>query len=50
VGSTCLSTTTADAVLPGAFVEGRRANVAIAQVEVRDDWDEVFLRQGVFVP
>jgi dipeptidyl aminopeptidase/acylaminoacyl peptidase len=50
IGSTCSSTTTADAILPGAMVEGRRANIEVGQVEVLDYADEVFLRQGVFVP
>jgi hypothetical protein len=49
-GSTCTSNTTVDALVGGTVIEGRRANMELGQVEVRDDWDEVFLRQGVFVP
>jgi hypothetical protein len=50
IGSTCSSTTTADAILGGTIIEGRRANFEVGQVEVRDDFGDVFLRQGIFVP
>jgi hypothetical protein len=59
VGSTCNLSTTADAVLPGVVVEGKRAVWGLGKVEVRDggadgDADTApntpFLEQGLFVP
>ena len=59
VGSTCGTATTADALIPGAVVEGARAIWQIGAVEVRDGGADgvasttpntPFLRQGVFVP
>jgi hypothetical protein len=58
-GGTCTASTTADAVIPGVAVEGRRAIWALAAVDVFDggaDGDidtsgnTLFARQGVFVP
>ena len=60
-GSTCSTTTTADALIPGVIKEGERAIWMLDQVTVLDgglDGDvesapaenAVFLRQGVFVP
>jgi hypothetical protein len=60
MGSACSVTTTADAVVPGAIKEGQRAVWQLGQVTVFDggpDGDaetpageEVFLRQGIFIP
>ena len=59
VGSTCTASTTANAIVPGAIVEGERAIWQIGSVTVYDggaDGDvstgpnTVFERQGVFVP
>jgi hypothetical protein len=59
-GSACTLDTTADALYPGAIVEGRRAIWQLGQVEVYDggadsDADTaadntLFMRQGIFVP
>lgn len=58
-GGTCSASTTADAVLPGVAVEGRRAIWELAAVDVLDGGADgnvdtpgntVFARQGVFVP
>jgi Tol biopolymer transport system component len=58
-GSSCQTSTTADALIPGAIKEGRRAVWQLGQVVVYDggaDGDTattgntVFARQGVFVP
>jgi hypothetical protein len=49
-GSTCSSTTTADAVLGGTIVEQRRSSLQVGQVEVFDDFGDLFLRQGIFIP
>ena len=57
--SVCQTTTTADALIPGAIKEGRRSIWQLGQVLVYDggpDGDTatadntVFARQGVFVP
>jgi hypothetical protein len=59
VGSTCAAATTADAVTPGAVLEGRRAIWALGQVKVFDGGPDgvvstadntLFAVQGVFVP
>ena len=50
IGSTCSSTTSADAIVPGTIVEGRRSNIEVGQVEVLHYAEDVFLRQGVFIP
>jgi hypothetical protein len=49
-GATCTSSTTVDALIPGAVPEGRRSIWALGQVEVYDPDDHTFLRQGIFVP
>jgi hypothetical protein len=58
-GATCSVTSTFNAILPGAVVEGARAVWDMSQVEVRDGGSDgvastgpngVFARQGVFVP
>ena len=57
--SSCQTTTTADALIPGAIKEGRRSIWQLGQVVVYDggpDGDTatagntVFARQGVFIP
>jgi hypothetical protein len=59
VGSTCTLDTTADAVVPGTIVEGKRAIWQVGTVEVWDGGSDgdvdtapntLFERQGVFVP
>jgi hypothetical protein len=59
IGSSCESVTTADAVVPGVAVEGRRAIWEVGQVELYDGGSDgaastadntVLARQGVFVP
>ena len=50
VGSNCSLFTTADTLLPGIALEGRRAIWQTDQIEVRDGAGQPFLRQGVFVP
>ncbi len=60
VGSTCATTTTADALVPGAIKEGMRSIWQIGQVEVFDGGADglastragntPFARQGIFVP
>ena len=59
VGATCAVTTTADSVVPGAIVEGKRAIWELGQVELLDggsdgDADTLpngrFASQGIFVP
>ena len=60
VGSTCTTTTSADAVVPGAIKEGSRAVWELGQVKVEDggaDSDPtttadntLFMVQGLFVP
>jgi hypothetical protein len=51
VGSSCSIGTSANAVIPGAIVEGRRSILELSQIEVRSSvTSEVFLRQGIFVP
>jgi hypothetical protein len=60
VGATCALVTTADSIMPGALVEGRRAIWEAGQVQVYDggsdgDADTTadnapFMRQGIFAP
>jgi hypothetical protein len=59
IGSTCTASTTADALVPGTVIEGRRAIWEFGQIEVKDagpngiagDGDDAtFLREGIFVP
>jgi glucose/arabinose dehydrogenase len=59
IGSSCAAATTADAVLPGAAVEGKRGNWEVAGVQVLDGGADgqvstgpntVFARQGIFIP
>jgi hypothetical protein len=59
VGSTCATTTTADAVLPGVILETRRAVWQLGQVQVFDGGPDgvvstnpntLFATQGIFVP
>jgi hypothetical protein len=50
IGSSCNLFTTADTLLPGSALEGRRAIWQTQEIEVRDGAGQPFLRQGVFVP
>jgi ABC-type phosphate transport system substrate-binding protein len=59
IGSTCSTSTTLDAVVPGSVPEGKRSIWELGQVIVNDggpdgvvstDPNTVFERQGVFVP
>jgi dipeptidyl aminopeptidase/acylaminoacyl peptidase len=50
IGARCALDTTADTLLPGSALEGRRAIWQAEQIEVRDGAGDPFLRQGVFVP
>ena len=50
IGSACPFDTTAEALLPGAVKEGRRAIWQLGQLSVHDAGGDVFLRQGVFIP
>ncbi len=59
IGSTCSTTTSADAVLPGSAPEGKRSIWAFGQVTVNDGGSDglvstgpntVFAKQGVFIP
>jgi hypothetical protein len=58
-GSECSVSTTFDAVMPGAIVEGRRSVWELGTIEVFDGGDDgdagtepnsLFARQGIFVP
>jgi hypothetical protein len=59
VGSSCDLSTTADSIVPGTVIEGRRSIWELGQIQVKDAGpdgtpgngdDAVFLRQGVYVP
>ena len=59
IGSTCSVTTTADAVMPGAVLEGKRSVWELGKVQVFDGGSDgmastapntLFAAQGVFVP
>ena len=49
-GSTCSTTTTFEAIVPGAVAEGSRAIWQLDAVEVLDGSGNTFARQGIFVP
>jgi hypothetical protein len=49
-GATCATSTTVEAVIPGAVSEGRRAIWAFGQVELLGPDERPFLRQGIFIP
>jgi len=49
-GSSCILNTTADTLLPGPALEGRRAVWQTDRIEVRDGAAQPFLRQGIFIP
>jgi hypothetical protein len=49
-GATCSTSTTVDALIPGAVGEGRRAIWAFGQVEILGPDERPFLRQGLFAP
>jgi hypothetical protein len=50
IGSNCNLFTTADTLLPGSALEGRRAIWQTQEIEARDGAGQPFLRQGVFIP
>jgi Tol biopolymer transport system component len=50
LGSTCASTTSFDALVPGAAAEGSRAIWALERLQVYDEQDVLFATQGVFAP
>ena len=59
MGSTCSVTTTADAVMPGAVLEGKRSVWEVGKVQVFDGGPDgvasttpntLFADQGVFIP
>jgi WD40-like Beta Propeller Repeat len=50
IGGSCLLSTSADALAPGAVTEGRRAIWGLGAVEVYDANDDLFMKQGIFVP
>jgi hypothetical protein len=59
IGGNCNTTSSIDAIVPGAITEGKRAIWALGQVQVLDGGPDesaatspntVFARQGVFVP
>jgi hypothetical protein len=60
IGSTCSSTTTADAILPGFVLERKRSVWQLGQVQVFDGGSDgdadttgdntLFVEQGLFVP
>jgi hypothetical protein len=59
IGSTCSTTTTVDAVVPGAVAEGKRAVWGLGRIQVFDGGADgqagtadntLFMTQGVFVP
>jgi len=49
-GATCATSTSVEALIPGAVSEGRRAIWAFGQVQLLGPDDRPFLRQGIFVP
>ena len=49
-GSTCSTTTTVEAIVPGAVDEGARAIWQLDAVEVLDGSGNTFARQGIFIP
>jgi hypothetical protein len=50
IGGSCLLSTSADALAPGAVKEGKRSIWALGQVAVYDANDAPFMKQGIFVP
>jgi DNA-binding beta-propeller fold protein YncE len=59
IGSTCSATTSADAILPGAVLEGKRAIWDLGKVQVFDGGSDgvastgpntLFAAQGIFIP
>jgi hypothetical protein len=59
IGGSCITSTSMDAVVPGAVAEGKRAIWELGQVQVLDGGPDesagtspntVFARQGIFVP
>jgi subtilisin family serine protease len=59
IGATCAASTTFNAIVPGAIVEGKRAIWQMGQVAVHDGGADnlaatapntIFARQGIFVP
>ena len=50
VGSTCATTTSLDAVVPGAVKEGKRSIWELGQLRVDDAAGDAFMVQGLFVP
>jgi hypothetical protein len=50
VGSTCATTTTAQAVLPGSLTGGKRAVWELQGFDVYDGAGARFLTQGLFIP
>jgi Tol biopolymer transport system component len=50
IGGSCLLSSSADALAPGAVKEGRRAIWGLGAVEVYDANDALFMKQGIFVP
>ena len=49
-GSACTTSTSVDALIPGAVPEGRRAIWQLGAVQVYDAADTLFATQGVFIP
>jgi hypothetical protein len=49
-GGTCSTSTTVDALIPGAVAEGQRAIWEFGQVELLGPDERPFMRQGVFAP
>jgi hypothetical protein len=50
IGGSCLLSTSADALAPGAVTEGKRSIWALGQVVVYDADGDPFMKQGIFVP
>ena len=50
IGGSCLLSTSADALAPGAVKEGKRSIWALGQVGVYDADNAPFMKQGIFVP
>ena len=49
-GATCATSTTVEALIPGAVAEGRRAVWELGRCEVLGPDERPFLRQGIFAP
>ncbi len=59
IGGTCTANTSANAAVPGAVKDGKRANVEVGQIVVSDGGPDgivgttpntVFSKQGIFIP